>query len=121
MIDDAAFAPWNYPEDVRSGSDIRKGKKGINAVISDEFGESLENYVLNPGQNYERQDIRDTARKIFSAAEKQKDLPYSEQKNIRLALTGTLDQPEIFHPRKETVEEIRDDMMYDEVRQQIEI
>jgi hypothetical protein len=109
-VDDAALNGYNFDGfDEETGVDAQHTNEGINAVVSDRFGESLEEYVKNPEEgDYTREDFETAARTVFTALE-------TENFGGEFALDGDLANPEVYKAEKETLEEIRADMAYDEI------
>jgi hypothetical protein len=109
-VDDAALNGYDMSEiEQETGVDAAYSDGWINAVVSDSFGESLEEYVKNPEEgDYTREDFETAARTVFTALE-------TENFGGEFALDGDLANPEVYKAEKETLEEIRADMAYDEV------
>lgn len=109
-VDDAALNGYDTSEiEQETGVDAEYSDDNINAVISDSFGESLEEYVKNPEEgDYTREDFETAARTVFTALE-------TENFGGHFAPDGDLANPEVYKAEKETLEEIRADMAYDEV------
>jgi len=107
-VDDAALDGTDWDDGDVVGKDAGYSEEGIDTVVSDSFGQSLESYVKNPGEEYNREDFETAARTVFTALE-------TENFGGEFALDGDLANPEIYKAEKETLEEIRADMAYDEV------
>ena len=80
-------------------------------LVSDEFGESLEEYVVDPDPET-REYVENIGRGIYTIRQEQ-------GWDTDLALTGTIEDPEIRGTTKDKVNEIRADQAYDKVRQRV--
>jgi hypothetical protein len=80
-------------------------------LVSDEFGESLESFVTDPSAE-ERQYVENIARGMYQIQEQ-------EGWGTSLALTGTIEDPEILPTDQETVNAVREDQAYDQVRERV--
>ncbi|WP_154018263.1 hypothetical protein [Halolamina sediminis] len=80
-------------------------------LVSDEFGESLEQFVTDPTRE-KRQYIENIARGMYQIQEQ-------EGWGTSLALTGTLEDPEILPTDQPTVNAVRQDKAYDQVRKRV--
>jgi hypothetical protein len=80
-------------------------------VVSDEFGESLEEYVLDPDPET-RQYMENIGRGLYQIRQ-------TEGWETNLALTGTLENPEINATEIDTINQIRKQHAYDQVRETI--
>ena len=112
LVDDAGGTGYDYSSlDVESGSEWHMPDRGLNGVVSDSFGESIEDYVTDPTKE-KREYLKGTSRAIFSALDKH---GFGEP----IALDGTIQEPEIHHTRQETRDSIIEDAAYDEVRERV--
>ena len=111
LVDDAPEF-YDYDESTRSGAESQMPVGGKpNPVISDSFGESVQDYAENPTtQGYRH--LEGTSRAIFSAMAKQ---GWSKP----IALDGTIENPEVYHATEETIDSIHEDRAYDDVRQKV--
>ncbi|NLV09699.1 hypothetical protein GOC74_07125 [Halomicrobium mukohataei] len=80
-------------------------------LVSDEFGESLENFVTDPSAE-ERQYVENIARGMYQIQEQ-------EGWGTSLALTGTIEDPRILPTNQATVNAVREDQAYDQVRERV--
>lgn len=80
----------------------------VKGITSDSFGESLEKYVVSPGENYTRADFETTARAVYIALENQGFAG-------PIALDGNLSDPRVLHPTEQQVQTIRENRLYDKV------
>ncbi len=78
-------------------------------LVSDEFGQSLEEFVTNPTAE-ERQYVENIARGMYQ-------IQQQEGWGTSLALIGTIENPEILPTDQETVNAVRQDQAYDQVRE----
>ena len=91
------------PEDVWAG----------HTLVSDQFGESLEEYVVDPDPDPEtREYIENIGRGIYTIRQEQ-------GWDTDLALTGTVDDPEIRGTTRDRINEIRADQAYDQIRERV--
>jgi hypothetical protein len=112
LIDDAGGTGYDYSSvDVETGAEWHMPDRGLNGVVSDSFGESIEDYVTDPTKE-KREYLKGTSRAIFSALDK---YGFGEP----IALDGTIQEPEILHTTQETRDSIIEDAAYDEVRERI--
>ena len=94
-------------------SDINRSKEvwaGL-TLVSDEFGESLEEYVVNPDPET-REYVENIGRGIYTIRQEQ-------GWDTDLALTGTIDNPEIRGTTRDRINEIRADQAYDQIRDRV--
>jgi len=95
-----------------NNSDVNAEEPGYgNTVVSDEFGESLEEYVLDPDPET-RQYMENIGRGLYTIRQNQ-------GWDTNLALTGTLENPEITATTIDTINEIREQHAYNEVRDRV--
>ena len=80
-------------------------------VVSDEFGESLEEYIVDPDPET-REYMENIGRGIYKIRQEQ-------GWDIDFALTGTVEDPEIRGITTEKINDIRADQAYDEVRARV--
>ncbi len=110
MVDDAPQY-YDYDEETNSGADRLTPNQDFVPVISDSFGESVQDYAEDPTTQKYRQ-LEGTSRAIFSAMDKQ-------GWNEPIAIDGTIEKPEVYHATEETIEDIHEDRAYDQVRQRV--
>ncbi|MBY6287277.1 hypothetical protein GLT90_01590 [Nanohaloarchaea archaeon H12] len=111
MVDDAPEF-YDYDEDTRSGAESQMPVGGKpNPVISNSFGESVQDYAEDPTTQKYRH-LEGTSKAIFSAMAKQ-------GWNEPIALDGTIEDPEVHHATEETIEGIHEDRAYDEVKDRV--
>lgn len=102
MVDDSGYNSLIEDNDLDPGS----------CIVSDEFGESLEtDYILN-SKPETRQYVEGIARGLYQIGD-QAGL------DKHLALTGTIENPEIRITDQDTANEIRRQQAYDQVREQV--
>lgn len=95
-----------------NNSDVNTEESGWgNTVVSDEFGESLEEYVLDPDPET-RQYMENIGRGLYTIRQNQ-------GWDTNLALTGTLENPEITATTVDQINEIREQHAYDQVREMV--
>lgn len=95
-----------------NNSDVNAEEPGYgNTVVSDEFGESLEEYVLDPDPET-RQYMENIGRGLYTIRQNQ-------GWDTNLALTGTLENPEITATTIDIINEIREQHAYNEVRDRV--
>ena len=93
--------------DLNRSEDANPGK----TVVSDEFGGSLEEYVLDPDPET-RQYMENVGRGLYTIRQQ-------EGWDTNLALTGTLQNPEITATTIDQINEIREQHAYNEVRDRV--
>ncbi len=93
--------------DIDRPDDVTEG----HTLVSDEFGESLEEYVVNPDPET-REYVENIGRGIYTIRQEQ-------GWDTDLAITGTVEDPEIRGTTRDRINEIRADQAYDEVRQRV--
>ena len=93
--------------DIDRPDDVTEG----HTLVSDEFGESLEEYVVDPDPET-REYVENIGRGIYTIRQEQ-------GWDTDLALTGTIDDPEIRGTTRDRINEIRTDQAYDEIRQRV--
>jgi|GEM_PF-7078489 len=108
LVDDMGITGYDNNPD-RNLDQARTTMDGT--LISDEFGESLENFVTNPSAE-ERQYVENIARGMYQIQEQ-------EGWGTSLALTGTVEDPEILPTDQATVNSVREDQAYDQVRERV--
>ncbi len=108
LVDDMGITGYNNNPD-RSLEEARTVMDGT--LVSDEFGESLESFVTDPSAE-ERQYVENIARGMYQIQEQ-------EGWGTSLALTGTIEDPEILPTDQETVNAVREDQAYDQVRERV--
>ncbi|NHX37039.1 MULTISPECIES: hypothetical protein [Halolamina] len=108
LVDDMGVTGYNNNEDL----DLESARPDWGGtVVSDEFGESLEGYITSP-TNKERQYLENIGRGLFQ-------IRNQVGMNASIALTGTLEDPEILPTDQETVNAVRQDQAYDQVRKRV--
>jgi len=107
LVDDIHGAVNNPDVDYDKDADYEYGR----TVVSDEFGESLEEYVLDP-EPETRQYMENIGRGLYQIRQQ-------EGWDTNLALTGTLENPEITAAEIDTINEIREQHAYDQVREKV--
>jgi hypothetical protein len=100
-------ASWSESPD----KDYQENSALDGALVSDQFGQSIEQYITNPDTET-RQYMENTGRAIFQAQQ-------AENWDQSIALTGTLEDPEILITDHETINQIREEQAYDQVRERI--
>jgi len=80
-------------------------------LVSDEFGESLEEYVVDPDPET-REYVENIGRGIYTIRQEQ-------GWDTDLALTGTIEDPEIRGTTRDRINEIRADQAYSQIRQRV--
>ena len=96
------------------GNDTNFGSNPGRFLISDEFGESLEeNYLLDPDPET-RQYVENIARGVYQIGD---DIGWENH----MALTGTIENPEIRITDLETVNQVRKEQAYDQVRERVTV
>jgi len=112
LVDDMYIT--GYSEDGQEiNPDINRSKEvwaGL-TLVSDEFGESLEEYVVDPDPET-REYVENIGRGIYTIRQEQ-------GWDTDLALTGTIEDPEIRGTTKDKVNEIRADQAYSQIRQRV--
>lgn len=110
VVDDVSSVGYDLTEsETETGRDNELADEPIDAVVSDSFGTSVEDYVKNPEEGeYIRKEFETTARTIFTALE-------TENFGGEFALDGDLSNPVVYKTEKDALEKIRADMAYDEV------
>jgi len=93
--------------DMNKGEDVQIGS----TLVSNEFGESLEEYVVDPDPET-REYVENIGRGIYTIRQEQ-------GWDTTLALTGTIEDPEIRGTTRDKVNEIRADQAYNEVKQRV--
>lgn len=99
-----------------TGYDNNPDRKNIAApadgkLVSDSFGESIEEYVTNPNSEL-RAKFNQLSRGIFQIFQQ-------EGWNTSIAITGTLEDPDILPTDQATVNAVRQDQAYDQVRERV--
>jgi hypothetical protein len=80
-------------------------------LVSDTFGESIEDYITNPTPE-SRQQPENLSRGIYQIFQQ-------EGWDTSIALTGTIEDPEILPTDQSTVNAVREDQAYDQVREKV--
>ncbi|MUV89131.1 hypothetical protein GJ629_03790 [Halapricum sp. CBA1109] len=105
-IDDMGITGYDNNPDRKNKSLPTDGK-----LVSDEFGESIEDYVLNPTSE-KRNRLQNVSRGIYQVFQE-------HGWNSSIAITGTLEDPEILPTDQDTVNQVRQDQAYDQVRERV--
>jgi hypothetical protein len=108
LVDDKGITGYDNNQD-RNLDQARTAMDGT--LVSDEFGESLENFVTDPSAE-ERQYMENIARGMYQIQEQ-------EGWGTSLALTGTIEDPEILPTDQATVNAVREDQAYSQVRERV--
>lgn len=108
LVDDMGVTGYNNNEDLNLDN-ARPDWGGT--LVSNEFGESLEEYITNPTTE-KRQYMEDIGRGLFQ-------IRNQEGFGASIALTGTLEDPEILPTDQDTVNQVRQDQAYDQVRERV--
>lgn len=108
LVDDMGVTGYNNNEDLNLGT-ARPDWGGT--VVSDQFGESLEEYVLGPTTE-NRQYLENIGRGLFQ-------IRNQEGMDTSIALTGTVEDPEILPTDQSTLNAVREDQVYDQVRERV--
>jgi hypothetical protein len=108
LVDDMGVTGYNNNEDLNLDN-ARPDWGGT--LVSDEFGESLEGYITNPTTE-KRQYMEKIGRGLFQ-------IRNQEGFGASIALTGTLEDPEILPTDQDTVNQVRQDQAYDQVRERV--
>jgi hypothetical protein len=116
LVDDYGFTGFHGEDGTDINPDMNigteeTGEMVAQTLVSDEFGESLEEYVVDPDQET-REYVENIGRGIYTIRQEQ-------GWDTTLALTGTIEDPEIRGTTRETVDTIRADQAYDEVKQRV--
>jgi len=108
LVDDMGITGYDTNPDL----DLPNPQVAVDGtLVSDEFGESIEEYVTNPTTE-KRQYMENIARGMHQ-------IQQEEGWGTSLALTGTLKDPEILPTDQETVNQVRQDEAYDEARERV--
>jgi len=108
LVDDMGITGYDNNQDM----DIPNSEFALDGnLVSDEFGESLEDFVINPS-NEEKQYIENIARGMYQ-------IQQQEGWGTSLALTGTIEDPEILPTNQATVNAVREDQAYSRVRERV--
>lgn len=119
-IDDAGMTGWDFEQLKKEGrienagveANNTKGHEWIKGVTSDSYGESTEQYLVSPDEDYTRRDFEVSARAIFSALEQQ-DFAGP------VGLDGELGNPRVIHATEQKVQALRENRNYDEIASNI--
>ena len=116
LVDDYGFTGYEGEDGTDINPDMNigteeTGEMVAQTLVSDEFGESLEEYIVDPDPET-REYVENIGRGIYTIRQEQ-------GWDTALALTGTVDDPEIRGTTRERVDEIRADQAYDEVKQRV--
>ncbi|WP_133305075.1 hypothetical protein [Halonotius pteroides] len=98
-------------EEINQDINRQDGIQVGGTLVSDEFGESLEEYVTDPDPET-REYVENIGRGIYTIRQEQ-------GWDTDLAITGTVENPEIRGTTLERINEIRADQAYDQVRQRV--
>jgi hypothetical protein len=93
--------------DMNKGEDVQIGS----TLLSDGSGESLEEYVVDPDADT-REYVENIGRGIYTIRQEQ-------GWDTDLALTGTVENPEIRGTTRERINEIRADQAFDQIRERV--
>jgi len=108
LVDDMGITGYDVNED----RDLPQARTSVTSpLVSDEFGESLEDHITEPNTE-KRGHLENIARGMYQIQEQ-------EGWGSHLALTGTLNEPEILPTDQDTVNQVRQDRAYDEVRERV--
>ncbi|RXK51712.1 hypothetical protein [Halorientalis pallida] len=108
LVDDMGITGYNVNPD----RDLPDATTEVSSpLVSDSFGMSLQDYRDNPTTE-KRQYLESVARGMYQIQE-------SEGWGTSIALEGTLENPELIPTDQETVNEIRQEGAYDEVRSRV--
>lgn len=110
LVDDVGIQGYGKNPDV----DLKEQRPGIGGrVVSHEFGDSVEQYMENPDPET-RQQLENISRGLYQLRQQT-----SQGWQTPLAITGTIQNPEIRATTQETVNQIRVDQAYDQVKQRV--
>jgi len=108
LVDDYYFSGiMGQSPDMNIREDVQVGR----TLVSDEFGESLEEYVVDPDPET-RDHVENIGRGIHTIRQEQ-------GWDTDLALTGTIDNPEIRGTTRDRINEIRADQAFDQIRERV--
>lgn len=108
LVDDIGITGYDTNPDL----DLPNPQVAVDGtIVSDEFGESIEEYVTNPTTE-KRQYMENIGRGMHQVQQQ-------EGWGTSLALTGTLEDPEILPTDQETVNQVRQDQAYDQVKERV--
>ena len=110
LVDDMGITGYNNNPDRDLSSSIDEAALD-GTLVSDGFGESLEEFITNPSSE-ERQYVENIARGMYQIQEQ-------EGWGTSLSLTGTIEDPEILPTDQGTVNAVREDQAYDQVRERV--
>ena len=116
LVDDYGFTGYEGEDGTDINPDMNigteeTGEMVAQTLVSDEFGESLEEYVVDPDPET-REYIESIGRGIYTIRQEQ-------GWDTALALTGTIENPEIRGTTRETADKIRADQAYDQIRERV--
>jgi hypothetical protein len=106
MVDDMGITGYDINPDIENIGVPTDGR-----LVSDTFGESVEEYVANPTTD-SREQFENISRGLYQIFEQ-------EGWDTSIALTGTIENPEILPTDQKTVNAIRQDQAYDQVRERV--
>lgn len=110
LVDDMGITGYDENTD-RNLNDARPGATD-GKLVSDSFGKSIEEYVTNPDPE-KRQYMENVGRALYQLHEQE------GWGSTEVAITGTLENPEFIPTDQETINQVRQDEAYDEVRQRV--
>ncbi|TKX69629.1 MULTISPECIES: hypothetical protein [Halorubrum] len=110
LVDDVGIQGYGKNPDV----DLKEQRPGIGGrVVSHEFGDSVEAYMEDPDPET-RQQLENISRGLYQLRQQT-----GQGWQTPLAITGTIQSPEIRATTQETVNQIRVDQAYDQVKQRV--
>ncbi|SDX65794.1 hypothetical protein [Halobellus clavatus] len=110
LVDDTGITGYDKNPD-RNIDEAREGEGGT--VVSHEFGDSIEAYIEDPDPDT-RQQLENVGRGIYQIRQQT-----PKDWETPLALTGTIENPEIRATTQETVNQIRRDQAYNQVKERV--
>jgi hypothetical protein len=111
-VDDTGPHVW-YKDNPDVNHEHSRDPEGLmNGVVSNSFGESVEEYVTDPTPE-KRQRFREISRGLLNVYNEEDDW------STKIAVDGTLEDPEVYRTDVETINQIRADEAYDEVRERV--
>ena len=108
MVDDMGITGFDNNPD-RDNTNLGAALDGT--LVSDSFGQSLEEYVTDPTQE-KKSYVENIARGLYQIQQKQ-----GWEANV--ALEGTIEDPEILPTNQETLNAVRENQAYDQVRERV--